>query len=81
MTLYRRRLKSHVLIGLIRGSFIDHKSGLHGGETRSVQTVCYGISVLLLISSVLYVSSLYTLFLPASVKKNVCGFRLLKNHS
>jgi hypothetical protein len=42
LTLCQRRLKSHVLIGLIKGSFNDyHKSGLLGGEARSVQTVWY----------------------------------------
>jgi len=39
VTPYLRRLKSHVLIGLIKGSFNDyHKSGLLGGEGRSVHT-------------------------------------------
>jgi hypothetical protein len=41
LTLDLRRLKSHVLIGLIKVSFNDyHKSGLLGGEAGSVQTVC-----------------------------------------
>lgn len=47
LTLYLRRLKSHVLTGRIKGSFNDyHKSGLLGGEGGFVHTVCYWINVL-----------------------------------
>jgi len=80
-TLYLRRLISHVLIDLIKGSFHDyHKSGLFGGEVFNLYPFESTYWFYLFKVGCLYHYCIHC-FYRDLLKNNVFGFKLLKIHS